>query len=227
MLVTSALARPSKYDSIGATLATVAVSGIFNQYADLDPELDQPDAAMRRRQNLSRYLEAFGDARYVLIGEAAGYAACRFSGVPFTDECQLIGPAPLDWAGAGQGFQRASRSSRALLAEASARVVWAVLGSRRDVVLWNVVPWHPIGSRGALSNAPPPPTAQRAGREFLQFMLREVWSAARPIAVGRVAERALQALGYPDPTYVRHPAHGGQTAFRLGLAQHCPARAEV
>jgi hypothetical protein len=227
MLVTLALARPSKYDSIGATLATVAVPGIFNQYADLDPELDQPDAAARRRQNLSRYLESFDGARYVLIGEAAGYAACRFSGVPFTDERQLIGPAPLAWAGAGQGFQRTSRSSRALLAEASATVVWAMLGSRRDVVLWNVVPWHPIGSRGALSNAPPPPTAQRAGRELLQFMLREVWSAARPIAVGRVAERALQALGYPDPTYVRHPAHGGQTAFRLGLAQHCPTWAEV
>jgi hypothetical protein len=201
--------------------------GIFNQYADVDPALDQPDAAARRRQNLNRYLAAFEGARYVLIGEAAGYAACRFSGVPFTDERQLIGPAPLAWAGAGQGFQRASRSDRSLLVEASATVVWAMLGWRRDVVLWNVVPWHPIGPRGALSNAPPPPAAQRAGRELLQLMLREVWSAARPIAVGRVAERALQALGYSDPTYVRHPAHGGQAAFRVGLAKHCPAWAEV
>lgn len=226
MLVTSAPALRSRYDPIGATLASTTVPGLFNQYADLDPALDQPDAALRRRQNLSRYLAAFADARYVLIGEAAGYAACRFSGVPFTDECQLIGPAPLAWAGAAPGFQRASRSDRSLLAEASATVVWSALGSRRDVVLWNVVPWHPIGSRGSLSNAPPPPAAQRAGREFLQFMLREVWSAARPIAVGRVAERALQALGYPDPTYVRHPAHGGQSAFRLGLARHCPARSE-
>lgn len=227
MLVTSAPAIESRYDSIGATLAIATVPGIFNQYADVDLALDQADAAARRRQNLSRYLAAFDGARYVLIGEAAGYAACRFSGVPFTDERQLIGPAPLAWAGAGQGFQRASRSNRSLLAEASATAVWSMLGSRRDVVLWNVVPWHPIGSRGSLSNAPPTPAAQRAGRDLLQFMLREVWSAAEPIAVGRVAERALHMLGYPVPTYVRHPAHGGQAAFRVGLAKHCPARAEV
>ncbi len=227
MLVTSASAIRSGYDSIGAMLASATVPGLFNQYADLDPTLDQPDAALRRRQNLHRYLAAFPDARYVLIGEAAGYAACRFSGVPFTDERQLVGPLPLVWAGTGQGFQRASHVDRSLLAEASATVVWSVLGSRRDVVLWNVVPWHPIGSRGALSNAPPPPAAQRAGRELLQFMLREVWSVARPIAVGRVAERALQALGYSDPIYVRHPAHGGQSAFRVGLARHSPAQDEV
>ena len=72
MLVTSATAIRSGGDSIGAMLASATVPGVFNQYADLAPTLDQPDAARRRRQNLSRYLTAFAGARYVLIGEAAG-----------------------------------------------------------------------------------------------------------------------------------------------------------
>jgi hypothetical protein len=202
-------------------VSTYAPASVFNQYAEVDPELDLPDAAERRLANLRRYLELFAGAHYLLIGEAAGYRACRFSGVPFTDEAQLAGPVALPWAGERQAFQRCSRPERPLLREASARVVWAALGERRDVALWNVVPWHPRGPRGPLSNAPPGRPARVAGLAVLRLALETVWPAARPIAVGRVAEAALHELGIVQPAYLRHPGHGGNAAFRSGLERHC------
>lgn len=194
---------------------------VFNQYAQIDPALDRPDGAARRLANLARYLQIFARPRYVIVGEAAGYAGCRFTGIPFTDEVQLVGPAPLPWAGAERGFQRSSHPERPLLREASAAAVWSALGARRDVALWNVVPWHPTGRRGALSNGRPSPAARAAGLVVLKFVLEHVWPQAAPCAAGRLAERALGALGIPAP-YLRHPSHGGQTAFRSGLAAACP-----
>jgi uracil-DNA glycosylase len=41
--------------------------------------------------------------------------------------------------------------------------------------------------------------------------------AAKPYAVGRVAQRALAALGLEVP-YIRHPSHGGKRQFAAGLA---------
>jgi hypothetical protein len=209
---------PSPIHPITQSLATVALPGLFNQYAEADPELDRADAAARRRANLSRYLALFGGARYVLIGEAAGYAACRFTGVPFTDERQLVGPLPLAWAGQECGFGRTSLTGQPLRREASATVVWTALGRRLDLALWNVVPWHPLGPRGPLSNGLPSRTVQRAGLEVLRLALASVWPTAQPIAVGRVAERALAELELVSPVYLRHPSHGGSSAFRAGLA---------
>ena len=57
--------------------------GVFNQYRDRNPELDQAEAAAIRRSNLARYLEEFAGAAYVLVGEAAGDAGCRFSGIGY------------------------------------------------------------------------------------------------------------------------------------------------
>ena len=157
-----------------------------------------------------------------MIGEAAGYAGSRFSGVPFTDEAHLVGPTPLSWAGLERGFLRTSRDERPLLREVSAGVVRRALGARLDVAFWNVVPWHPVGPRGPLSNRLPPRAVRQAGLELLRLALERVWPEARPIAVGRVAERALRDLGLAGPPYLRHPAHGGAAAFLAGLAERCP-----
>ena len=205
--------------------SAAAPAGLFNQYAQADPALDVPDAIERRLANLGRYLELFGAARYLLVGEAAGYAACRFSGVPFTDEAQLVGPRALSWAGQERGFRRCSQPERPLLREASATVVWSALSQRRDVALWNVVPWHPPGQRGPLSNAVPSRAARTAGLRLLRVALQTVWPGAQPVAVGRVAEQALRELGLAESTYLRHPGHGGNAAFRAGLERYCPVAA--
>ena len=73
-----------------------------------------------------------------------------------------------------------------------------------EVLLWNVVPTHP-GT--ASSNRRPTRTEIAAARPFLEELTR----GRRIVAVGRVA---AEALGAP---YVRHPSHGGASAFAEGL----------
>jgi uracil-DNA glycosylase len=91
--------------------------------------------------------------------------------------------------------------------EASATIVHRVLhelGIEQDVLLWNVVPTHP-GTAG--SNRAPTRGEIESGRPFLDLLVagRDV------IAVGRIAASVL------DAPYVRHPSHGGATAFAIGL----------
>jgi uracil-DNA glycosylase len=92
-------------------------------------------------------------------------------------------------------------------AEATATIVRRVLaelGIEQDVLLWNVVPTHP-GT--ATSNRRPTRREVEAGLPFL----RELAHGRYPIAVGRLAHFVLG-----DP-YVRHPSHGGASAFGAGL----------
>ena len=72
------------------------------------------------------------------------------------------------------------------------------------MLLWNVVPTHP-GT--ATTNRMPTRVEVEAGLPFA----RELSRGRRVLAVGRVAEAALGA------PYVRHPSHGGATAFRETL----------
>ena len=187
-------------------------AGTFNQYADTDPGLDRPDGAAARRHNLESYLDAFADARYVLVGEAAGYAGCRFSGIPFTCEAQLSGPDALSWT-QGRVLSR-SGCSAVPWRERSAKMVWETLGERRDCLLWNAFPWHPFGPSGSLSNRPPGADV-KDGLGALECLLA-LYPEARPVAVGRVAERALAALGH-EAIYIRHPSRGGKRKFVEGI----------
>ncbi|MEN3342899.1 MAG: uracil-DNA glycosylase [Actinomycetota bacterium] len=103
-------------------------------------------------------------------------------------------------------------------AEATATVVHRVLrelGVEDDVMLWNVVPTHP-GTAG--SNRRPTRAEVAEARPFLDELVR----GRRAVAVGRLA---AEVLGAP---YVRHPSHGGATAFAEGLfATIRPRRATV
>ena len=67
-------------------LARARIGTTFNQYA----------ASELRRERLSAHLSARRDARYLLVGEAAGYRGARISGVPFTSERQLSGSGPAE-----------------------------------------------------------------------------------------------------------------------------------
>jgi uracil-DNA glycosylase len=91
--------------------------------------------------------------------------------------------------------------------EATATIVHRVLaqiGVENEVLLWNVVPTHP-GSE--TSNRRPTRDEVEAASPFLHELTRGRLS----IAVGRLAAEVLEA------PYVRHPSHGGATAFEEGL----------
>lgn len=185
----------------------------FNQYAQRHPDLDRPGAQELRVRNVRLYLGCFRSPRVILVGEAAGYAGCRFSGIPFTSEAQIASPAALAWT-AGLGLQPTG-ARPVPWDELSARIVWRALGERRDCLLWNAFPWHPCGPAGPLTNCAPGSEA-RAGLPVLRSLL-DLFPRARPVAVGRVAQQALSHLGIDAP-YIRHPSHGGRRAFEAGLA---------
>jgi uracil-DNA glycosylase len=188
-------------------------TGVFNQYLDCDLSLERAGGAAIRRRNLRRYLTAFESASYVLVGEAAGYAGCRFSGIPFTGEAQIVGPACLPWA-RGLGFERSSRGE--LWRERSGEMVWAAFEGRLDCVLWNAFPWHPHASK-RLSNRKPTRAELKEAAEVLRCFLA-LFPKAQVHAIGRVSEDTLARLGVRAP-YIRHPSHGGKAAFVRGVRE--------
>jgi uracil-DNA glycosylase family 4 len=147
-------------------LAETRIGETYNQYT----------GSGLRRERLVRYLDSRGDARVVLVGEAAGYRGARVSGIPFTSERQLTGSGP---------------------AEATATIVHRVLaelGVEDEVLLWNVVPTHP-GSE--TSNRRPTRKEVEAASPFLDELAR----GRVTIAVGRLAASVLEAPYVRHPSH--------------------------
>jgi uracil-DNA glycosylase len=126
-------------------------------------------------------------------------------------EWLLVGEAP-GYRGArvsGIPFTSERQLTGAGPAEATATIVQRVLGElglTEQVLLWNVVPTHP-GTE--TSNRAPSAREVAEGRAFADELAR----GRRVIAVGRIAHAALGGL------YVRHPSHGGASAFTATLRE--------
>jgi uracil-DNA glycosylase len=139
-----------------AKLASARIGGTYNQYAGSE----------LRRDRLRTYLQRYGEAPLLLVGEAPGYRGARVSGLPFTSERQLTGRGP---------------------AEATATIIRRTLDELDvDVLCWNVVPTHP-GT--ASSNRSPTRTEVEASLGFL----REMAQGRRILAVGRLAQAVTGA----------------------------------
>lgn len=193
-------------------------SGVFNPWSDWDDRDRTPrkDTPALRRDNLGAYLRTRErTARFLLLGEAPSHRGCRFSGIAFCSETELLQkrgqvahePLSLTSAGAHVKPQR----------ERSAAVIWGELeraGCAHDVVLWNSFPWHPHGDAAA-TNRKPKASEVAQGRAALQALLACFTHELRIFAVGKVAEDGLRKWPEFDCSgYMRHPAQGGETLFR-------------
>jgi hypothetical protein len=185
----------------------------FNPWHDRDGALDVPGAPAIRRANLRAYLDRFdAPPPVVLVGEAPSWRGCRFSGIAFTAEADLL----------DEGFplvgERTSAFRERPLSEASATIVWRCLGSHFPrFLLWNALPFHPHPAGKLRANRTPgrPEVARFSG--LLRDVLEAV-GAEEILAVGRTSERALGELGI-RARYVRHPSHGGARRFAEGVLE--------
>lgn len=190
-----------------------SAEGTFNPWLDRDPDLEVERAPHLRRANLRSYLESFPERPdALLVGEAPSWRGCRFSGIAFTAEANLLDPAfPV-------GGRRTTAFRDRPLAEPSATIVWGCLAEHFPrFFLWNALPFHPHPPGEALGNRTP----RRSEVEAFDHLLHGVLDVLDPeivLAVGRTGERALDDLGI-DNRYVRHPAHGGATRFRAGVRE--------
>lgn len=198
-------------DFLQLLAAIAGTATAFNPYAG------QSRGCLVRRRNLSLYFQRMLERRprLLLLGEAPGYRGCRVTGVPFTSEAILLADdSPFGLFGAAAGF--AVGESQRWRHEASASAVWQTL-VELDVLplLWNAFPSHPHQPARPDSNRPPTTRELDQGRIVVLDLL-ELFSIERVIAVGNKPAVALTRWGIAGPK-VRHPGHGGRTAFRREL----------
>lgn len=192
---------------------------LFNPYRDTDAH-DAPDAPATRRANLEAAVEAVARAApggrpdVLVVAEAPGPWGCRFSGIPFTNERQLLDPAfPVEGRPSSVRFAQTGEPVR----EMSGGIYWdAMLPHWGRFWTWNAVPFHPHRADEPLTIRTPGVREVRRWHGLLADVIG-VLEPAAVLAVGRKAEGALAAVG-ADPIYVRHPSQGGATLFREGVA---------
>lgn len=198
-------------------LASLDFPNTFNPWADRC-ELDAvahpaEEKLLRLRQHL-----AAPAPRLLLLGEAAGYQGCRYSGVTFTSERLLLEGAI---ARIDPPAQRLSLRPRPW-SEPSATIVWGALheaGLADHTLMWNAFPLHPHKPGNPFSNRAPNAEELRAGAEILQLLLEDLPDDIHIAAVGRKAEQTLAKLGVGVQSALRHPAMGGAPQFRAGLKE--------
>jgi len=186
---------------------------LWNPYLGSNPELDQLNGDMTRRDNLKNYLASFPrPPKVMLIGEAPGPWGCRFSGLPFTGERQFTHD--------GLPFEgRPTSTFDPPCVERSGTIVWGFLARHfPDFFLWNCIPYHPYNPGEPLSIRTP------LNSEINQFscILENIIGLIDPrqvVAIGRKSEYALKRIGIAAD-YLRHPSFGGAPAFRAGISSY-------
>ncbi|HEY2630529.1 MAG TPA: uracil-DNA glycosylase [Usitatibacter sp.] len=199
---------------------------VFNPWRDHDDRDGAPrrDTPTRRRENMAAYIEARSDsARVVLLGEAPSHRGCRFTGIAFCSETELVTKPAL--VAQRQLALTSIDAKTKPLRERSAAVIWGEIeraGKPFEVVLWNAFPWHPYleardetGPSGVKSNRRPKPSEAMQGLPAFEALMRCFAKRPDVFAVGKVAVDALERWGGVECAgYIRHPAQGGEALFR-------------
>ena len=182
-------------------------SELFNHYKDIDENYDKKDANKLRIKNLKTYIESFNQKpKFLFIGEAPGFRGCRFSGIPFTSEKQLV-----DKNFHLNGLQTSKNKP---FSESTATIFWSIMEQHHNkFFIWNAIPFHPHKKNDICKNRPP---RKKELQQFENF-LKELISLIKPeyekiISIGKKAEKILNELKI-DKKYIRHPSHGGKSSF--------------
>jgi hypothetical protein len=193
---------------------------VFNQYRDHDDDVDVPEAASIRRANLHDYLAVATERASVsvlVVGEAPGPWGTRFSGVPFVGEKQLLDPTfPYRGSRSSKDVPQLPVKRKPPYISGSAKMFWQImLPYHAQFVVWDAFPLHPHEPGGVLSVRNP------TQNEVLRFanaltLIKDYVGADRIVAVGRKAQKALEAIGR-RAEYVRHPSMGGKEEFAAGM----------
>ena len=188
--------------------------GLFNPWFDIceeDTERNTPELKLRR---LAAHLAC--TPRFLIAGEAAGYAGCRHSGIAFTSERLILEGA----------IPRLAREHERLthrelpFSEPSATIVWKTLkflGIAQETILRNALQLHPHREGQVRTNRTPTKTELAFGAPAMRLLV-DAFPGVKVVAVGRKAEALLRNVGIETVSAVRHPANGGAAAFRKGLA---------
>ena len=204
-------------------------SNVFNPWRDSDERDGKPHGRTPRLRlgNLEAYIAArAGSARFLLMGEAPSHRGCRFTGIAFCSEVELLTKAGQV---AHRPLELTSRDAREKpQRERSAAVIWNEIeraGCGFEVVLWNAFPWHPFAGDVVTTNRKPRIAEVEQGRAPLRALLECFKHPLEIVAVGKVAEEALGRWDEADcGGYIRHPAQGGESRFREGFRRLVASR---
>jgi len=211
---------------------------VFNPWRDHDERDAAPRREMprHRRENMAAYLEARRThARVILLGEAPSHRGCRFTGIAFCSEMELVTKPGLV---ARRPLALTSVDAKVKpYRERSAAIIWGEIeraGKPFEVVLWNAFPWHPYqpdgkgdlgGPCGPSSNRKPRLGEVAQGRAAFDALLRCFDRRVAVFAIGKVAQDALARWDEAECAgYIRHPAQGGEAKFRAGFRSEVAPR---
>jgi uracil-DNA glycosylase len=192
---------------------------LFNQYRDAWQDVDSQEAPIIRQNNLISYvLSVIKSAEVLAVGEAAGPWGCRFSGIAFVGERQLV-QASLPFTGQRSSCAepKLTKRRKAPFVSASSTMFWKVMRQYHPrFLVWDAIPLHPHLPNDRLSVRTP------TDSELHQFLpaLDAIISIVKPqntLAVGNSAYNSLLKLGHKS-FRVRHPANGGFPEFAAGMA---------
>ncbi len=216
-------------------LAAYSAPLVFNPWRDWDEGGSDigPRGAEVRRNNLRRYLELRREARWLFIAEGLGYQGGHFSGLALTCERIILGRHPKVRPEAVLGewrYERTSNAASPLLNktqkekgfnEPSDTVVWEAINRHslapRDVILWNIFPFHPHKAGNLLSNRTPTAEELKTGLVYARRLLRLV-PGMKIVAIGQKAAATLKEAGLSCEA-VRHPSMGGAARFKEEAAR--------
>lgn len=150
----------------------------------------------------------------IWIAEALGHRGGRRTGLAMTDDSNLRKVVKL------LGIQNIRSACINQVKEMTASQIWSLLEKLPigDIpFLWNIFPFHPYQHTKSISNRPLKSNELKEAEDIFHCLF-EFFEFDQIFAIGKKSFQKLKIMGY-DPTYIRHPSHGGSKIFRKNMCE--------